>query len=311
MTSEILSQTSESLGRLLATIRVTGAVLSLAHLEAPFAVTSGALATGVFHAVLSGAAWASTETGREPVPLEPGQVALFPTGAEHVIASSPKPRVQPVAVSASGNGPVPTMHVETGGPETRILCGTITFDDSPVMAMAAGLPDMVVTGTDSSNDWVRSTVQLMADELATAGAASEVVAARLADVLVVRALREMVAAGLGDGWAAGVRDPQVARSLAAIHASPSSAWTVAELAREASMSRSSFYERFTEVVGLPPGEYVARWRIHVACGRLRETSDPVSAVARKVGFLTDAGFSTAFKRMVGVTPSTYRRRATG
>ena len=77
------------------------------------------------------------------------------------------------------------------------------------------------------------------------------------------------------------------------------------------MSRSSFYERFTGVVGMPPGEYLARWRIHVACGLLRDTSDAVSVVARTVGFRTDAGFSTAFKRMVGVAPRTFRSRGTG
>ena len=309
MTSIILSQTSESLARLLASIRVTGAVLSLAHLDAPFAVSSGALSSGVFHAVLSGEAWASTVGGGEMVRIEPGQVALFPSGAGDLIASAPDTAVPPVPVSATGDGPVPTMRISGGGPTTRILCGTIVFGDSPVVSLGAVLPDMVITGTDDAHDWVRSTVELIADELGGPAPASEVVASRLADVLVVRALRETVGAGLGHGWAAGVRDAQLAPSLAAIHSDPSASWTVAALAREASMSRSSFYERFTEVVGMPPGEYLATWRIHVACGLLRETTDPVSAVARTVGFRTDAGFSTAFKRMVGVAPSTYRKGA--
>jgi AraC-like DNA-binding protein len=286
-----------------------GAVLSLAHLEEPFAVASGRPSTGVFHAVLSGSAWARTVDAEPPVQLVPGQVAIFPSGAEHVISSNPEPTVAPVPVSASGDGPVPTMRVENGGPLTEILCGTITFDESPIMSVAGALPDMVVTGRDGSADWVRSTVELMAEELHGDVPASDIVAARLADVLVVRALREMVGDGLGVGWAAGLQDPQLAHALAAIHGDPSQPWTAASLARLATMSRSSFYERFTDIVGTAPGEYLARWRIHLACSMLRDTPQPVSAVARAVGFTTDAGFSTAFKRLVGTAPSTYRRQS--
>jgi AraC-like DNA-binding protein len=304
MMSTFVSQTSDAVGRVLATIKVAGAVLSLAHLEAPFAVASGRPSTGVFHAVLTGEVWASTVEQGDARRLGPGQVAIFPAGDEHIIASGPQPQVSPVPVSASGDGPLPSMRVANGGPLSTVLCGTITFEDSPIIAIADSLPSMVVTGCDASSDWVRATVELIADELRADAPASTVVASRLADVLVVRALREMVTMGLGDGWAAGVREPEIAKALAAVHADPSAPWTVGELARLATMSRSSFYERFTETVGTPPGEYVTRWRIHVACGLL--TSNPVSTVARRVGFKTDAGFSTAFKRLVGVPPSKYR-----
>lgn len=310
MMSTILSQTSDAVRAVLDTIKVTGAVLSVAHLEEPFAVTSGRPSTGVFHAVLSGEAWAWSTQADEPALLGPGQVAVFPGGTEHLIASAPRPPVTPVPVSASGPGPLPTMRVANGGPVTRLLCGTITFETSPAITVTDALPDVIVTGADPARDWVRSTVEMIAEELAEGRPASTVVAARLTDVLVVRALREMVLTGHGSGWAAALGDPRLADALAAIHARPGDDWTVTGLARVASMSRSSFYERFTATVGVPPGEYLARWRIHVACGLLSTTSTPIGSIARASGFATDAGFSTSFKRLVGMPPSHYRA-ATG
>ncbi len=304
--SIILSQTSDSLSRVLASIRVTGAVLSLAHLEAPFAVESGRTASGIFHAVLSGVAWAAVD-GAEAVRLEAGQVAVFPSGASHAISSDAAPTVPPVPVSAEGDGPLPTMRVAGGGPPTRILCGTIGFDDSPALSMTAGLPPIVVTGTNATVDWTRSTIELIAEELRDDMPASAIVAARLADVLVMRALRETAASGAGTAWLAGATDSRLAPALAALHTEPDGPWTVASLAERASMSRSTFYERFRSVVGVPPGEYVTRWRMHMACRLLRDSTEPVGAIGRRVGFDTDAGFSTAFKRVVGTTPSRYRR----
>jgi len=240
----------------------------------------------------------------------PGQVAVFPTGAEHVITSARMPEAPPVPVSASGHGPIATMNVENGGAATEILCGTITFVDSPVLSPPDALPDMVVTGTDASNGWVRSTVELITHELMGDVPASAVVAERLADVLVVRALREIVHSGVGEGWVAGIRDPQLAPALAAIHSHPEGPWTAAGLARLSSMSRSSFYERFRRVLGVPPAEYLAIWRVHIACGLLETTDQSIGSIGRTVGFKTEAGFSTAFKRMVGVPPSAHRRAQT-
>ncbi len=304
--STILSHMSEAAGQVIASIRVRGAVLSLAHLEAPFTVYSGHIAQGVFHAVLAGCAWASTDSDL-PALLEPGQVALFPNGDSHTIASNRRPTAAPVPVSATPDGRIPTMRVENGGELTRILCGTIRFEHSPVFDPAEPLPAMVVTGRDRASDWVRSTVELIAEELAEGAPASQDVAERLADVLVLRAMREVVEAEPRPGWTAGVSDRRLAPALGLIHAELDRPWTVAELARAAAMSRSSFYELFTKTVGVPPADYVTRWKIHAACLELRTTDLTISAIGRQVGFRTDAGFSTSFKRLVGVSPRRYRQ----
>jgi AraC-like DNA-binding protein len=307
MESTILARSS--IGPVLDSLRVSGAILSLAHLEAPFTVDSGAISFGVFHAVLAGSAW--VRRGDDPAQrLGPGHIVIFPTGASHLITDTPEATAPPVPVSASGDGPVPTMAVRNGGDETRILCGTIAFDDSPILSMADALPAMVVAGGGPDGAPVDAAVMMLAEELGSSAPGSDLVATRLVDVLVIRALRQGLAAGdFEPGWAAGLRDPGIGRALGAIHAEPDRPWTASGLASIAAMSRSGFYARFTEVVGVPPATYLARWRIHRACGLLRNSSAPVAEVGRRVGFRSPAAFTTAFKRLVGSSPLQYRRAA--
>jgi AraC-like DNA-binding protein len=305
----VLSQTSkDAVGHVLDSVRVAGAVLSLAILEAPFTVTSDEVPTGVFHAILDGEAWAGLE-GAAPRRLVRGEVALFSSGSPHVISHAERATAAPVPVAAGGDGPIPIMRVDNGGPETRILCGTITFDQSPVWSPAAALPPMMVTG-GHHGAWVASTVDLIADELSVAAVGSDVVARRLADVLVIRALRETLADGdVGPGWVAGLQDPELSMALGALHRDPALRWTAASLAHEAHMSRSAFYQRFTQRIGIPPAAYVAQWRMHVACRLLASSTVSVEEIGRRVGFLSAAAFATAFKRSLGVTPSAHRRRS--
>ena len=111
------------------------------------------------------------------------------------------------------------------------------------------------------------------------------------------------------GWLAALREPQLARAVALIHRQPERPWTVATLAAEAGMSRSHFAERFAAVLGRPPLAYLAEWRLHVARVLLRRGTLRVHEVARRVGYGSEAAFSTAFRRAAGVAPGAYRRAA--
>ena len=111
------------------------------------------------------------------------------------------------------------------------------------------------------------------------------------------------------GWLAGLRDPGVARALAAIHARPEAAWTLEALAREAGVSRSVLAERFPVLVGHTPMQYLTNWRMQVAARLLAEGPGKVSAVAFEVGYRSEAAFSRCFKRVVGISPALWRRDA--
>ena len=132
---------------------------------------------------------------------------------------------------------------------------------------------------------------------------------RLADILVIQAIRSWIARdpAARSGWLGALRDPQIGRAIARVHDDPSAAWTVASLAASVGMSRSAFAARFTDLVGEPVMRYVARWQMHAALMWLREEDASVAEVANRLGYESEAAFSRAFKRVIGVPPGAARR----
>lgn len=112
---------------------------------------------------------------------------------------------------------------------------------------------------------------------------------------------------LDDRWIATVQDPKIGQALAILHSHPHRPWTVPSLVRRLAMSRSTFAERFKELVGEPPQRYFTRLRIHAATARLRSGNDKLSAIAAAAGFESLAAFAKAFKKQIGEPPGDYRK----
>jgi AraC-like DNA-binding protein len=141
-----------------------------------------------------------------------------------------------------------------------------------------------------------------------------VVATRLAEVLLIQVLRAHIASGQGwrnNGWLRAIFDPQIGTALSAVHNSVSAPWTVESLATAASMSRSAFAARFKEILGQTPMVYVTEWRMQKAMQLLQQHDKKLIDLARLVGYESDAAFSKAFKRVVGVNPGEYFKRGLG
>jgi AraC-like DNA-binding protein len=132
---------------------------------------------------------------------------------------------------------------------------------------------------------------------------------RLADVLVIQAIRSWIEQdpAAQTGWLGALRDQQIGRALTLIHHDPARPWTVASLAHEVAMSRSAFAARFTELVGEPPMHYLARWRMSVALNWLKTDGAALGELALRLGYQSEAAFSRAFKRFIGVSPGAVRR----
>ena len=111
------------------------------------------------------------------------------------------------------------------------------------------------------------------------------------------------------GWLAGLRDPFVGKALSLMHGGPAHNWTIEELAKQVGLSRSVLAERFTDLVGIPPMHYLAKWRMQIASELLSGGNANVATVAAEIGYESEAAFSRAFKKMMGVPPSAWRRRA--
>ena len=133
--------------------------------------------------------------------------------------------------------------------------------------------------------------------------------AKLSELLFVEAITAY-AATLPEqqtGWLAGLRDPYLARAMALLHGKPAHPWTVEELAQGSGLSRSALAERFVGIIGMPPIQYLAAWRLNLAAYELLHTPKSILQVAQEVGYDTEAAFSRAFKRVIGSPPATWRR----
>ena len=191
------------------------------------------------------------------------------------------------------------------------MCGAFHFAAAGDHPLLSALPPVVhVRGEGGAPlPWLRTHLEALACEARSGRPGGAAMIARLSEVLFVHAIRAQLAelpAG-SRGWLGALRDPALARVVALIHRHPERGWTVAALAREAGLSRSQFAERFAATVGHPPLTYLAQWRMHRGRALLREGGLRVGEVARRVGYGSEAAFSTAFRRSAGVAPGAYRR----
>ena len=158
-------------------------------------------------------------------------------------------------------------------------------------------------------DWMQSTLRLMAAEVMELRPGGETVITRLADILVIQAIRSWIQEDptAQRGWLRALQDQQIGRAIMLIHRNPAHPWTVACLASEAMMSRSAFAARFTGLVGEPAMHYVARWRMHLALTWLKGDRVTLAELASRLGYQSEAAFSRTFKRFIGVSPGAVRR----
>ncbi|WP_158913497.1 AraC family transcriptional regulator [Caulobacter sp. S45] len=254
-------------------------------------------------AVLDGSLRLSTD-GREPITLERGDFALVPASCDSVTSSlePPPPGVQ-------------TQHVETSPgvfrlgdpdapPSVRMLVGHCVCGSDDANLLVSLLPQLVhVRG----HRRLITLVELVNEETRGDRPGRETILARLLDVLLIEAIRSTAGPVAPPGLLRGLADPRLAVALRQIHERPTQAWTVAELAREAGLSRSTFFERFRREVGVAPIEYLLGWRMAQAKDLLRREGASVAQVAARVGYSSASTFSVAFGRHVGTPPILYAR----
>jgi AraC-like DNA-binding protein len=302
------------LSEVLSAISLRSVVICRCELRAPWGFRVPHRPRTGFHVVTAGRCRLEMGEVCLATEVQAGDLLLFPHGHGHLMRDPPTAEAVPFEQALAEN-PLDERRVfRSGGAGalTTLLCGEFVLEDRQINPLLAALPPLVlIRGSDGQSvPWLRATLDHVQQEVETTDLGAEAVLTRLADVLFIQTLRAhfQSANGATTGWLGGLKDPQIASALSAIHHRYAEPWTVASLARHVTMSRSAFSERFKSLVGEPPLAYLARWRLHEAARLLRSTGIKVAQVARRVGYESEVAFHRAFKRAVGAAPGEYRKR---
>ncbi|TCO55063.1 AraC family transcriptional regulator [Actinocrispum wychmicini] len=198
-------------------------------------------------------------------------------------------------------------HTIRAVPTAQWVTGQFVVDNLVADPLLGVLPPVVVIRADTA--WLSVSLDLILVELVTPRPGSRVMLSRVLDLLFIHALRAWAADNrhASPGWLTAAMDPRLGPVLSAIHQAPGRDWSVTELARLATLSRSAFATRFATLLGQPPAAYVHRQRLERAAHLLLSTTEPVGRVAERVGYASEAAFSRAFTRAYGKSPRSWRR----
>jgi AraC-like DNA-binding protein len=260
------------------------------------------------YAVVSGRVWLSVEGVAEPTRLEAGDCFLLPRGRPFRLTSDMT--LAPVdALTVFKMPRDAAVTTFNGGGDFFGVGGYFDFAGDHAVILLSVLPPIVHIRKESEKAALRWSMDQMMAELREPQPGGFLVAQHLAHMMLVQALRLHLAEGLkgGVGWLFALADRQMGAAINAMHDSPGHRWTLQELAERVGMSRSSFAQKFKETVGAPPLDYLTRWRMLLAGDRLANSGDPVSVIARSLGYESESAFSTAFKRVMDCSPRQYSR----
>lgn len=317
----------DALAEVLKVVKLSGALFFNAEFSAPWCVVSsqssqvapllcpGAGHVIIYHYLVDGRAYAQSPDGSRR-DLGPGDVVIFPHGDAHTLGNGvAKPVDSLTAFAKNLNNGLKVARYGGGGELTKFVCGYMACDPNLSEVLLAGLPSMFVVNiaNDSAGQWLANSMQFSVREAGVPGTGSDVVLAKLSEVLFIETLRRFIQ-NLPDqekGWLAGSRDPVVGEALALLHKNPGHAWTIATLAHQVGLSRTRFAERFRHFLGEPPMAYLARWRLKLAAEMLACSNANVGEIAAEVGYASEAAFNRVFKRQFGCPPAQFRRSHNG
>jgi AraC-like DNA-binding protein len=272
--------TGDLLSQVLSQIRLTGDQVYSCRLQAKERMPLEGRAAHV--CVLQAGRLKVSRDGESATTIDAGDLFLLPRDAE-------KLRITAVA-----------------GPASVVVC-RFWFDASSLRAMLFALPWVIQIKRAEATAWLEGLVHYLLLEADDAQPGGALMVSRLIDLIVIRTLRTWVHQGRAAGWLGGLSDARVARALRKIHEQPLQRLGINALAAVAGMSRSSFSERFTALVGCSPLRYQNEWRLTLARDMLTKRSARVGEIGIAIGYESEAAFSRAYKAFFGCSPrSDYR-----
>jgi AraC-like DNA-binding protein len=329
----VLPMSTDALSDVLSAVRLSGSVFFDVTAKSPWVaeappaaqiadeVMPGAQHVIEYHVVTHGTCWISLvgDPTFEPIKLKEGDIAVIPQGDPHVVSSAPGMRAEPDFEAHRRPDDANTLPfaIQTGGDgpgDTHLICGFFSCDARPFNPLLDSLPRFMRFSRDTPgpHGLLDQFIRFATTETGNKRAGSQSILNRLSELMFVEVIRMYMDQLVNNntGWLAGLRDPLVGRALTLLHARPAHPWTLEELASQAATSRSALADRFTQIVGCPPIQYLTQWRMQIAAKLLADPSVKVAAVAHDVGYESEAAFSRTFKKFVGRSPSQWRTGAT-
>ena len=316
----------DALSDLLQAVKLNGALFLEGRLTAPWCVEVD-FSTGAaimlrehkpvlfFHIVAEGRCRMRLTGGGDALELSTGDLVLIPRGDTHLLGSDLQlaPVNSRVVVRRSETGGMFSIDHGGGGDEARILCGYMSCDKTLCRMLLDALPRVVHAslGNGASADWLMSLVRRGARENAAPSPGSGTLRAKLAELLFVEAMGRYIESlpEHETGWLAGLRDRYVGRALSLMHGEPAREWTADDLAERVGLSSSALRQRFTDLLGQPPMQYLTRWRLTLAASRLRSSDRAIAQIAEEAGYESESAFNRAFKREFEMPPAAWRRQS--
>jgi AraC-like DNA-binding protein len=317
---------SDTLSDVLRAVRLTGAVFIDVDVTVPWAtfapqtrhliplIMPDAQHLISYHLVTEGECYA-VQKDRDPVKLQAGDLIVFPHGDYHTLASEASLRAPGsfdiTDVDLSSQRPWKIVGGGNGNERIKLVCGFLGCDVRPFNPLLAALPAQIHCSGKSPDCSARlgHFYQMAVLESHGQRMGGESILAKLSELLFIELVRMYLESLPKEqtGWLAGLRDRHVGQTLSLMHAHPAKDWTLETLSAEVGLSRSALADRFTGFVGLPPMQYLAKWRMQIASGLLTQGQSNIAKIAVDVGYESEAAFSRAFKKVVGMPPATWRR----
>jgi AraC-like DNA-binding protein len=315
------------LSEVLKAVRLDGALFYNAEFSAPWCFHSPPSRTLapylspdtrhviIYHLLTEGRGYAQVEGADRPLPLNAGDLVIFPHGDPHMMrnGSPVKPVDNAQEVQRILSQGLKVCRLGGGGEITKFICGYMACDPQLSGVFLGGLPRIIKINirNDASGEWLENSLRYSVDNADVSRPGGETVLAKLSEVLFVETLRRYIALLPREqtGWLAGVRDPEVGKALALLHRKPAHPWTIAALANEVGISRSVLAERFRRYLSETPIAYLTRWRLQLGAQMLKSTSSSVVQIAAEVGYESEPSFNRAFKREFGLPPARFRSQS--
>ncbi len=322
---------SDTLSDVLRAVRLTGAVFIDVNVTAPWAtfapqsrhliplIMPDAQHLVSYHLVTEGECYA-VQKDHEPVKLYAGDMIVFPHGDQHTLATEASLRAPAsfdmTDVDLSTQRPWKIVGGGGGDQRVKLVCGFLGCDVRPFNPLLAALPPRIHCSGKNPDCHARLShfYQMAVLESHGQRIGGESILAKLSELLFIELVRMYLESLPTEqtGWLAGLRDRHVGHTLSLMHAQPARDWTLETLSSEVGLSRSSLADRFTDFVGMPPMQYLAKWRMQIASGLLTQGQSNIAKIAIDVGYESEAAFSRAFKKVVGMPPAAWRKsRQTG